>query len=49
MAPTSWVSFMNDKGDHFPSGVKICLPMSAVMVDSMFTAFTTQAAVSTTT
>lgn len=46
---TSWVSFMNESGDHFASGVKICLPISAVMVDNMFTAFTTQAAVSATT
>ena len=46
---TSCVSFMKDSGDHLASGVKICLPISAVTVDSMLTAFTTHAAVSATT
>lgn len=39
---------MKDMGDHFPSGVKICLPIRAVRVESMFTRFNAQAAVSAT-
>lgn len=48
MLHTSCVSFMKDMGDHLASGVKICRPMRAEMVDSMLTAVTTEAAVSAT-
>lgn len=46
---TSWVSFMYDRGDHFPSGVKMCLAFSNDRVARVLTAFTRQAAVNDTT
>lgn len=46
---TSWVSFMKERGDHFPKGVKMFFPFKAPSVNSMFTVFTRQAAVNATT